>query len=1670
MITISKVFLLLPAIAVAAFGQFSKCDLNQDGALGVPDVQLEINEVLGIITATHDLNADSKINVVDIQIIINAALGLGCPGEPVPTITDFNPKSGPAGTLVTLTGTLLLSGTGTPVIVQMAALGGGAVLAPSASVTATSLTFVVPPGATTGPVKVSGLSATVTSSSSFAVTAATSFTLTTNPPSASVVVGQKVSYTVNLASANGFTQLAQLSVSGVPAGVTASFSPTQIGVGQQSVLTLSVPSNFATGPSNLTVGAAATIDGIPTSLTTSVTLNLLPITTSFAGRTVVSDGAETSLPHVKLTLLSTDGSGHATPCVGGGFSDASGNFLLNNLPAGCTGPQLIGFDGTTVTGAPGKYAGVNLVYTLTLGQVTTSPVLVHLPRIDNVETFLVKQNFGTIQNYSYSSIPGLSLVVYPGTTFTMPDGTLPDPFPLAAVKVPVDRLPDLKPPVPTMINIFIVAFQPANVTANQPVAVYYPNPLHTAAGTSMPLLTLDPTKGSMVPYGTGVVSGDGTIIVPDFDPNSPGHRYGIVHFDWHGPMPPPDDPNAPDDAPPSALTPWWADPVNLVTGRFQILDLDLPLNGRYPIQLKRTLTSGRAATGAFGLGGYHGYEYRLDTATPQSTLTFNLVTPDQHRYAFSRQADGTLVSSGTGDLQGAVATTADDGTATLHMPNGSILRFTPLSSSSQRISGLVSITDYSNATLTFQRDPQTPINITSITDPTGRSLKLQYDAQNRITSLTDPIGRTVTYTYDAAGHLASVTHPDGAKWQYAWDTGTNNLVSVTDPRNVVIVRNVFDGFGRVFQQVQADNSTLGFVYTLANPLVATSPVLQTVTTDQLGRTTSYRFNASGYLEDVVDPLGGRRTFTRDLLTNNLLAIGGNGHCSVCGVPEQGDMSYTYDAAGNRVSVIDAAGNTESLQYAAGTNSLTAVTNALNQQTTLAYDALGNVTQVQDPVGGLLNFTYDAAGRLTQFTDPTGSSSRLTYDSNGNQVASQDPRGNITQMSYDGLFRLVAIRDSKGQTTQYQFDAKDRVVRTTNPGGQAVSRTYDPVGNVQTVTDPLGGVVTYTYDVMERLSSVKDQKGKIANFSYDAVGDLISATDRRGQTSTFTYDALDRPLTEHFSDGSSIQRVYDAAGRTVRETDSVSGVFEYAYDATGHVAKMITPFGAVTYNHDKIYQVTARQVTGQPAVNYTYDARGSITQISAGGSTIGFTYDARGAITGITRSNGVTTTLSYDAASHLTGMNHAKGGTVLDNQTMAYDELGNATDVNRSIGQTLTTQSTSATYDVANRVLTYGTRAFTSDNAGNRLTDSGGSGATSYTWDARNRLSSVSTPDGNSSAFLYDPEGNLIQRRVTGNGSDTIDRFLVDEMSNVAYQERVGGEKYTMLSGFELDQQFGLVGSAGTVGFALHDFQGNVVGDTDQTGNLVGQNYYEPFGQTTQTGVAFPFAFSSRPPVAGSLYNLRARYYDPTTGSFVSEDPLGEEGDFNLYRYGLDNPLTMSDPTGLLAFGVQYGGIAEGGGRNNVSVQASGGFGLFRGGNTGVPKGWSVGAWRSTGGVANYKNRSITYDNENKGNPGRGDGISGSSRGIYAGGGGSVWLSNAREPADLSGAFSQFNVNVGLGPINFGLSFGWGRNKAGQRIWIGSFSPPGAGAGLGASASAYKTNTGWTGGWPPQKKK
>ncbi|MCA1614544.1 MAG: DUF4214 domain-containing protein [Acidobacteria bacterium] len=1425
-----------------------------------------------------------------------------------PQINDFTPKSAAAGTLVSVTGQNFASG-GLGPQVSLNKKGGGTIAAPLSGFAADSLTFVIPTGAAPGPLRVTAPNGqTATSASQLDIVASSNFNLVTLPSTADVIRGQSVSYTVSLDSTSGFTQLATLGVTGLPAGATATFKPQQITAGQTSILDVTTPAGLAVGAVNLNVTAAATVDGIPLDKSAALTMNVRPVTTSFRGRTVVDDPLETPLAGVTVRMLGRDGDGRTTGCTGQTVSDQAGNFIFTDLPAACTGNQLVRYDGLTATAPPGRYAGVDLVYNIVANQVTVSQTLVHLPRIDNAETVMVKQNAAQDQTFVFESIPGLTATVYAGTTFTLPDGTRPDPFPFTAVEVPVDRLPDAKPPAPGMVNVFIVAFQPANTEASKPVAIYYPNSINTRPGTNMVLMTLDPTRGQMVVYGTGTVANDGSQVIPDFDPAHPGKRYGLVHFDWHGQMPPPNPANPNPEGP---CGPQEGKPVDLSSGIEVLTTTDVTITGsRGTIGIERTYRTFTADVGPFGLGTSHNYGYRLNTNVPQGSAVLNLIMPDGNQYPFTRLANGSMVNTTIPSLRGAVIRTEPDGTATLRWKDGVVMRFEP--GNFLLGSVLQSITDPNGNTITLTRDPSRPARITEISDPAGRKLTLSYDAADRVVSITDPIGRRVVYVYNGQGTLDSVTDQGGGVTRYTYNA-QNRLTRVVDPLGATEAQNVYDANGRVIEQTSAERGRLKFEYVLLNPLEPTSPVRETTVIDALDNRTVYRFNPQGFLVSVTDALGQTRVMEREPGTNLVLAIRGAGSCNVCGYSGAGDLKFTYDAVGNRTAVTDALGDATTYTYDPVTDKVSSVGNALGQKTTYAYDERGNLVSITDTRGNKKTFTYNSFGQMTEAADEAGNKTTYGYDSVGNLVSVRDAAGGVTSMRYDGVSRVVEAADAQGKKGSLTYDNLDQVVTATDEKGQTTRLAYDAVGNLLSLTDARNNRVSFTYDAAGRLLTRTDQLGKVETYGYDAAGNLVEFKDRRGQISRFTRDALNRLLTETYADGGTVSRFYDSFDQLIRVEDSQGGVFSYDYDAAGQLVKEEGPFGVVQYTRDRAGRVASRQVVGQPRVDYTYDAAGNLTRATMPGAAADMTYDVRGLPQTVTRSNGVKSTFGYDALGRLLTLTDTLGQAVLKTHTYSYDSTGRRISHATSNAQSLITPAAAGQYDAANRLTRFGDRAFTNDENGNRLTETGPDGVTAYEWDSRNRLRKITTPSGGAVSFLYDFSENVIQQKVANGGAETTETYLLDDLTNVVHQTSGNGEQLALLTGREIDEHIAAAPAGGSARFRLTDAINSTAAVSDSEGAVVGRSFYEPFGQTTSTGVSFPFGFTGRQQVQTGVYYYRARFYDPRAGRFISEDPEGfGAGDDNLYRYVFNQPGDLTDPEGRI-IPVIIGGILIGAG-------------------------------------------------------------------------------------------------------------------------------------------------------------
>jgi RHS repeat-associated protein len=99
-----------------------------------------------------------------------------------------------------------------------------------------------------------------------------------------------------------------------------------------------------------------------------------------------------------------------------------------------------------------------------------------------------------------------------------------------------------------------------------------------------------------------------------------------------------------------------------------------------------------------------------------------------------------------------------------------------------------------------------------------------------------------------------------------------------------------------------------------------------------------------------------------------------------------------------------------------------------------------------------------------------------------------------------------------------------------------------------------------------------------------------------------------------------------------------------------------------------------------------------------------------------------------------------------------------------------------------------------------------------------------------------------------------------------------------------------------------DGLGSVTSLTTPTGSTAATYTYDSFGfLTASTGSATNwYRYTARQFDSDTaLYYNRARYYDPTTGRFLSEDPVGFKGSgTNFYAYVRNSPIDFTDPSGL----------------------------------------------------------------------------------------------------------------------------------------------------------------------------
>lgn len=747
--------------------------------------------------------------------------------------------------------------------------------------------------------------------------------------------------------------------------------------------------------------------------------------------------------------------------------------------------------------------------------------------------------------------------------------------------------------------------------------------------------------------------------------------------------------------------------------------------------------------------------------------------------------------------------------------------------------------------------------VTAATDAAGATTHFEYDAAGQRTAIVDPLGARTEFVYDARGLLSEQRHPDGGVETFAHDFA-GRLVSATDASGVITATE-YDELGRK-------------VATRRNGVVIERLTLTpggriAAATDAAGHRTDYEHDAAGRVVRVILPE------VKD---------------GVSGAMVRPELAYELDLAGRRTVLTDANG----------------------ARTRTTYDAAGFPAQTIHPDDSVRATAYDAAGRLVAETDEDGHTKRFAYDGAGRLISVIEPgepgetaeTAAETRFVYDAFGELRARIDALGRTTSFAYDADGRPTRRVIPGGRVQVLAYDAAGRVVSSTGFDGRTVTFEHDAMGRVT--RRVAGALSeSVTWSAGGLPLTTTDGRG-TTEMTYDADGRLATIVDPHGAEVEYRYLDGGRL--EEVAVDGVAtKYTYDALDRLASVTRGTDVVRYDYDRAGHPIRVTLPSGVTQTTTFDTRGRPLKVEVqnGADTLAryvATWSARGQRTRLEALDGAVETYDYDAPGRLVAV--TRTGTNPFAHSYAYDPVGNRV---REVRDGATTDSAFGSGDELLSATTGGvTRTFTYDTRGNRLGMSGGGTTVTYAWDAFDRLASVST-GGTTTSFAYDVEGRRVERASGG----TVTRFVHDRRSPTGYDQVLEerGADGDVAAAYTWGTRLLASEQGGDKAWPVHDGHGNTRQLLDESGAVSDRYDYLPFGETLAHAGAseHPYLFAGErfEPGAGA-YDLRARSYDPATGTFLSRDAHAGEPtrpmSFNPYQYADADPINKLDPSGLFS--------------------------------------------------------------------------------------------------------------------------------------------------------------------------
>ncbi|ELJ4034894.1 RHS repeat protein, partial [Escherichia coli] len=801
--------------------------------------------------------------------------------------------------------------------------------------------------------------------------------------------------------------------------------------------------------------------------------------------------------------------------------------------------------------------------------------------------------------------------------------------------------------------------------------------------------------------------------------------------------------------------------------------------------------------------------------------------------------------------------------------------------------------------------------VTAVTGPDGRTVRYGYNSQRQVTSVTYPDGLRSSREYDERGRLTAETSRSGETTRYSYDDPASELPTGIQDATGSTKQMAWSRYGQLLAFTDCSGYTTRYEYDRYGQQIAVhreegistyssyNPRGQMVSQkDAQGRETRYEYSAAGDLTATVSPDGKRSTIE-------------------------------YDKRGRPVSVTEG-GLTRSM----------------------GYDAAGRITVLTNENGSQSTFRYDPVDRLTEQRGFDGRTQRYQYDLTGKLTQSED-EGLITLWHYDASDRITHRTVNGDPAEQWQYDEHGWLTtlsHTCEGHRVSVHYGYDDKGRLtgerQTVENPETGEMLWEHETGHAYSeqglATRQEPDGLPPVEWLTYGSGYLAGMKLGGTPLveYTRDRLHRETARSFGGAGSTAGYEQATAYTLtgqlqsRHLNLPQLDRDYTWNDNGQLVRISGPQECREYRYSGTGRLTGVHTTAanldidipyatDPAGNRLPDPElhpdSTLTawpdnRIAEDAHYV-YRYDEYGRLAektdripeGVIRMHDERTHhYHYDSQHRLVFYTRIQHGEPQVESRYLYDPLGRRTgkrvwrrERDLTGWMSLSRKPEETWYgwdgDRLTTVQTDTTRIQTVYQPGSfapliRIETDNGEREKAQCRSLAEKIQQEGSEDGHGVVFpaelvgLLDRlEGEIRANCVSSESRQwlaqcglTVER-LAAQIEPVYLPER----KIHLYHCDHRGLPQALISPEGeTAWCGEYDEWGNLLGETSaqhlqQSLRLPGQQYDEESG----------------------LYYNRNRYYDPLQGRYITQDPIGLKGGWNLYAYPL-NPVQRGDPLGL----------------------------------------------------------------------------------------------------------------------------------------------------------------------------